>query len=269
MLYKIGDVSKILGISSDIMRYYEKKGIVKPIKGKDNDYRYYESWDVNFLIECLWFKEYGYTTKEIADLVSQRSYDDLYNSLKEKQTILQQKIAYQNLLLERLCQQTSLLDEKRSCIGVCEISESPDILRYLNRFNYVYQESEQLRHLTKKWKSVLPFTRRSFHIDLDVLEHKGNEFSWGFSLETKYAKQLGIDEEPLVTHLSPKKCIHYVFKEPGKDNFSPRLLQPILDFAKNNHLTITDAADGNLLCSVREDGVMTGYFEAWVPVSEQ
>ena len=31
-VYKIGDVAKILGISADSMRYYEKMGIVKPIK---------------------------------------------------------------------------------------------------------------------------------------------------------------------------------------------------------------------------------------------
>lgn len=268
MLYKIGDVSKILGISSDIMRYYEKKGIVKPIKGKENDYRYYESWDVNFLIECLWFKEYGYSTREIAELVSQHSYDDLCQSLQKKQLVLQEKIARQELLLVRLRQQSDFLEQARSLVGTCEISTSPEVLRYLNRYNYSYDDSEPLRRLTKKWVHILPFTRRSFHIDLSVLEDNRNDFAWGFSLEMDYARQLGIQEEPLVEHIPPKKCLHYVFKEPGKDNFSPRLLLPMLDFARENGLAIVNEAEGNLLCSVREAGVMTGYFEAWIPLAE-
>ena len=48
MRYKIGDVSRILGISTDLLRYYEKKGVVQPQKDKSNDYRYYDTWDINF-----------------------------------------------------------------------------------------------------------------------------------------------------------------------------------------------------------------------------
>ena len=33
MLYKIGDVARILGVSPDILRYYEKKGLLKKIDG--------------------------------------------------------------------------------------------------------------------------------------------------------------------------------------------------------------------------------------------
>ncbi|MBR3375918.1 MAG: MerR family transcriptional regulator, partial [Firmicutes bacterium] len=45
MQYKIGDVARILGISTDLLRYYEKKGVVTPTKDKQNDYRYYDAWD--------------------------------------------------------------------------------------------------------------------------------------------------------------------------------------------------------------------------------
>ena len=38
MKYKIGDVARILGVSPDILRYYEKKGVVTPMKGENNDY---------------------------------------------------------------------------------------------------------------------------------------------------------------------------------------------------------------------------------------
>lgn len=69
MMYKIGDVAKILGISPDLLRYYEKKGVVMPMKGKHNDYRYYDFWDINFLLDCLWFKNFGFSIDQIADMV--------------------------------------------------------------------------------------------------------------------------------------------------------------------------------------------------------
>ena len=268
MLYKIGDVSRILGISSDIMRYYEKKGIVKPIKGKDNDYRYYEAWDVNFLLECLWFMGYGYSTKEISELVSQYSYDDLCRSLRERETVMQENIERQQLLLTRLRQQSEFLEQKKDLVGTCRIEQSPDILRYLNRYNYIYDKSENLRRISKQWVKFLPFSRRSFHIEPDILRSGDCDFAWGFSLETQYAGPLGVSAEPPVVHIPSQKSLHYIFKEPGKDNFSPRLLQPMQDFAEENGLRFSGGAEGNLLCSVRENGVMTGYFEAWIPLDE-
>ena len=51
MKYKIGDVARILGVSTDILRYYERKGVVTPEKDESNDYRYYESWHINFLMD--------------------------------------------------------------------------------------------------------------------------------------------------------------------------------------------------------------------------
>ena len=63
MKYKIGDVARILGISTDLLRYYEKKGVVRPVKDKANDYRYYEAWDINFLMDCLWTVSYTHLVK--------------------------------------------------------------------------------------------------------------------------------------------------------------------------------------------------------------
>ena len=77
MKYKIGDVARILGVSPDILRYYEKKGVVTPMKGENNDYRYYDAWDINFLMDCLWFKNFGFSIDQIADIVRIPSVSEL------------------------------------------------------------------------------------------------------------------------------------------------------------------------------------------------
>ena len=76
MKYKIGDVARILGISTDLLRYYEKKGVVRPVKDKANDYRYYEAWDINFLMDCLWMKGFGFGIEEIGHMVTSCPYDE-------------------------------------------------------------------------------------------------------------------------------------------------------------------------------------------------
>ena len=92
MQYKIGDVARILGISTDLLRYYEKKGVVAPTKDKQNDYRYYDVWDINFLIDCLWYKSFGFGIPQIAYMVSDCYYGDLVSVLEEKETELMDSI---------------------------------------------------------------------------------------------------------------------------------------------------------------------------------
>jgi hypothetical protein len=54
----------------------------------------------------------------------------------------------------------------------------------------------------------------------------------------------------------------------GKDKFTARHLDYILDFAEKNGLTVAGCAFGNLACSVVEDGEITGFFEVWLPIEE-
>ena len=40
--YKISQIAKLLGLSSDTIRFYEKKGLVHPSENPDNQYREYD-----------------------------------------------------------------------------------------------------------------------------------------------------------------------------------------------------------------------------------
>lgn len=39
--YKIGEIAKLLGISAETIRNYEKKGLIEPYK-EDSNYRYFD-----------------------------------------------------------------------------------------------------------------------------------------------------------------------------------------------------------------------------------
>ncbi len=39
--YSIGTIAKLLGISSETLRYYESKNVIQPKRDPDTGYRYY------------------------------------------------------------------------------------------------------------------------------------------------------------------------------------------------------------------------------------
>ena len=271
MKYKIGDVSKILGISPDLLRYYEKKGVVSPVKDTNNDYRYYEPWDINYLMDCLWFKPFQFGIEQIARIVSDCTLDDVDALFAEKEEELAAAIERQQLLLERARVYREELTHPAKYLGRCDIQPSPALARYLNRHNFIYDKSDRLQQLTQQWLQYMPFTHRCFEIDKMSLtgQREQESYQWGFSLDMDYVRRFGIRVEEPVACRESRPSIHSVFKSSGKYNFSPRLLDYIVDYAEQNHLEIEGGAYGYLLGSVMDEGALTGFFEVWVPIREQ
>ncbi len=269
MMYKIGDVAKILGISPDLLRYYEKKGVVMPMKGEHNDYRYYDFWDINFLLDCLWFKNFGFSIDQIADMVKILSSSELNDLFLKKEDELQATIARCELLLRRSEEYRRDLQLSRELLGVCDIVESPEYIRYLNRYTDTYRNSPALQKLSHDWLGLMPFTRRCFEIEKDdLLDEGGKDYAWGLSLGMEYVRLLNVSTAPPVVHIPAQKSLHSVFTNTGKGNFSPQLIRYMVDYCDAHGLTICGPARGNLLCSVAEGDGLTGYFEVWLPIEE-
>lgn len=266
MRYKIGDVAKILGISPDLLRYYEKKGVVKPVKDQNNDYRYYEPWDINFLIDCLWYKNFGFGIEQIAKMVSRSSYDDILSTMEEKETEIEAAIRHQEMLLRRAREHLREVNRAKDLLGKCDLVHSPEIVRYLNRYNFIYDNSRELQDLSHQWLQYMPFTHRCFEIGQADLENKTDNYAWGFSLSMDYVREFGVPVKQPVKYLPSTPSVHSVFTSSGKDAFTPRHLKFIMDYVRENGLTVAGNARGNLICSVIEEDRLTGYFEVWLPI---
>lgn len=267
MKYKIGDVSKILGISPDLLRYYQKKGVVSPAMGENNNYRYYDAWDINFLIDCLWFKSFGFGIEQTAKLVSDSTYEDILSDMQAKQTEIESSIRREQMLLTRAGQYFEEIGRAKTMLGKCDLVYSPEIYLYLNRYNYDYEKISELQDLSHRWLQYMPFTHRSFEISRQDLENRTDNFAWGFSMTMDFVKTLGVPLEPPVTHLASEPSVHAVFTSSGRMGFSPRHLAFVMDYVRQNGLTVTGSARGNLVCSVMENDKLTGYFEVWLPVA--
>lgn len=267
MKYKIGEVSKILGISPDLLRYYQKKGVVQPTLGESNNYRYYDAWDINFLIDCLWFKNFGFGIEQTAHLVSSSTFDDVVSEMHTRCEEIEANIRREELLLARSRQYFAGMERARSMLGTCDLVYSPAICRYLNRYNYDYRDIADMQELSHQWLQYMPFVSRCFEIERTDLENKTDNYAWGFSMSLDFAEKLQVSLEPPVAILPAEPSVHTVFTSSGKTSFSPRHLKPAMDFVRAHGLTVTGNARGNLICSVLEEDALTGYFEVWIPVA--
>ena len=267
MRYKIGDVARILGISPDLIRYYEEKGVVSPMKDPGNNYRYYDAWDINYLIDCLWYKNFGFGLDQVAEMVTEFTYDRLIDRFEGKSVEILAAIRRQELLLARIREYCERLGGIREYVGRCELRHSGEFICYINRHNTTYDNRDELQRLSREWLRYMPFTRRYFEVPEDKLFGEGDDYAWGFSLAKPYVEEFGLKVLPPVKRIQPRLCIYSAFKSAGKGKFSARHLDFMTEYAKKNGLTTAGCAFGNLACSVIDDGQPTGYFEVWLPVT--
>lgn len=175
MKYKIGDVSRILGISPDLLRYYEKKGIVHPVKDAHNDYRYYEPWDINFLMDCIWYKSFHFGIDQVAEIISDSTADEVADILDQKVVELRAQIRRNELLVRRAREHRADLGRLKNQLGQCVLRDSPEIVRYIHRYNYIYDNSEALQTLSQQWLEYMPFTHRCFEMPVEDISGKKGE----------------------------------------------------------------------------------------------
>lgn len=118
---KIGQVAKIVGISSSAIRFYERRGLLKSnsISRAENGYRVYAQRDIDELRAIAKFKEFGLELKEIKSLLGEesKSCGDLVASLDEQ---LDKCRKMESLIKDRI---QLLVAAKRSCKDKCKPSK--------------------------------------------------------------------------------------------------------------------------------------------------
>jgi len=83
-MYTIGQVSSITGISKDKLRYYEEKGILKPVQNDENNYRQYDDKDIDNVLSIELYRSLDLDFKTIEGFYKKSSIKDLEGVLDKK-----------------------------------------------------------------------------------------------------------------------------------------------------------------------------------------
>lgn len=122
----IGNLAKIIGVTTRTLRYYEEMGIMSPSCRNEGSTRAYTSEDVRKLKFVLKLKELGLTIKEMQEL------DRVYTEARETNRIIP-------LLVEMLDTHIDTLDDKMSKLS----SLRKEIVEYRKRMIEKFQISEK------------------------------------------------------------------------------------------------------------------------------
>ena len=116
--YKIGDVTELLGLSADTLRYYEKSGILPKVSRTASGIRQYDDTDISRLKFIQRAQKMNFSLAEIRDLLSMR--EDPQHARDEVRLLTAQKLKETQAHLAEL---TTLCNELQLLLNLCRGSE--------------------------------------------------------------------------------------------------------------------------------------------------
>lgn len=261
--YKIGQLSKTMGVSTHLLKHYEKFQLVEPMKNSDTNYRYYDLRQCGRIIEAKKFRNLGFSIKDTAGLLNEYTNDQLNTALMTKVDELEEQI--KELQKQHELGQELIEDSNRcDCyLNQWFVEDCREVLFYqqskeekLLEKTMPDEENENLMIQLPAYKSVVVIHKDSFYQD-EI------EYQWGIGItKNKITKQ---QEEEYRTVVGGRTFITYVKVE--------------VPFMNNNILTnkikgiyhqFTDKISSDVVAQlvkiVHEEGKEYQYFKVYIPL---
>lgn len=257
----IGEVSNLLNISKDTLRYFDKEGIVVAKKG-NNNYRYYDDWDINFLIEYKKYREFGFNVNQTKEILYNDSLNTLKDRMKSNELEIEKKIRYYQLILEKNKKYISHLDDITEKINQYKMTEMVLIHYFPMRYNNSYLCKPDVSFMMSKWLNYLPIVDPIMIIE-DIQK---KDYECGISITTEYQKQIQLPFNHLVKSTKKSKAINTIIVAGDKNTFSTDLLEPVYQYINEQGYHINGPIIGYYLARVHEKEGYKRYIDVFVPI---
>ncbi len=98
MAYTVKKLSELSGVTIRTLHFYEEVGLLKPAYHGSNGYRYYEEKELHQLQQILFFKELGFSLKEIQKVLGRNDFDQLSALYSHRKSLNQEWEKIEQLL---------------------------------------------------------------------------------------------------------------------------------------------------------------------------
>lgn len=261
MDYKIGDVSKILGIPIGTLQYYESKGIVTPRRDLENGYRYYNDWNIYELVRYQVYKMNSYSLKESLTTEENSSWENYLTTLEEKRKIYQKKKIFYSLLHERTLRYLDIMQVARQEKFSYEIVEFNEKMHYLLLDTLTDKLTEKL---FGNEKELFAFVKYIIHFNLT--DKKINNFKWGLALDNTIVDLMGVSVSNEVSVSAFEMCLRtYIFIE--NDNEYPLdFLSELFSYIDKQGYRHTNEIFGNYMLHIHNELENKRLIEILIPI---
>lgn len=263
MTYRIGEVSKALNISDQMIRYYEKNGVISPKRSGGGSFREYTDRDIFLLFEAVKYKEWGIGIGDIADIVNCDYFQKLPEELEKICGRLKEEIREKQILAERIRDVSRRLRLCRCNIGRYWIDEKPAVYLYFGGTSTGDRYS--ISQVDGEMQKVIMSPRNISFFDVVAQFHPDQEV-WWYGIERTYHDALGIADSGAYKKIPEEMCLCSVIEMGDFGEFGGGVLEPVFSYMRSEGLALSGGIYGTIIGRGTQEGKFTRVMEIRVPV---
>ena len=253
MDYSIGQVAKLLGLSIEGIRNYEKSEIIMP-KRTDSAYRKYSYLDITSLIRAKAYRSLGFTLRETSQLTNEMQIPQIVDALRgkrqgldEQRELIRAKIAF----LDETVSEFESLEQNLDRAQICVI---PAYYRFEYGKNGKICMDDDVRETFQAWMEYAPFVHISSR-------YRDGDVYGGLAIEEKYARLFGIHEDGLIHYIPQGMSIGVKVMEQENGYSDVKCTQALKQYAEYHRFKISDDLIGHTIVGITKKQAYKRYRE--------
>ncbi|MCR5580504.1 MAG: MerR family transcriptional regulator [Pseudobutyrivibrio sp.] len=224
----IGEYARMVGVSPEYLKFYDKKGLVKPVWKDDRSYRYYADYQITHFIELQQLNNMGVQLEDAKDIITNSSLSqrlDIYkNALQEKR----EEIVSLLYLMNQIEDTTNALDKINRKSG-WRIEELP--LCYFAFVDFAKRKEGRNSAIWKDYFSmnVTQYVKLQNPSDYELIPGKYQRL-WG-AIQPELTEQILNDELNTIIPVGGCKCFIYEYSIPTDYDDEGKLSDKVWDLS--------------------------------------
>ena len=262
MRYSIGDVSRVLGITTSALHFYEKEGIIDTPK-VESGRRYYEEADVSRLISAKKYRAMGVPVRDIAQQFSSHGMTgaQVIARMKEKREEAARIIRQYTGLVQDIDRLIRSGEEGMRSTNVVDIRRAEDMIcfRPTSGGRIPLDKGEQA--VVQRWLEAMPA------VSVAICRGKTEEHAApALMISTARAADFGIEADGKTAYTIPGGMALHAVVACGEEQYDDPdvIFRPILAFAREHRFAQKGTMWGSMLLADCSCGVRQHYFETYM-----
>lgn len=260
--YTIQDVAKLLDLSPDTIRLYEKEDLAAPLRDQQTGIFYYDFPQIHRIMGISLYQQLNVSLPEIRELLALSSFTEVsekYSTLIERN---KQEMEFLQKRVEKLRFMQHHIDTLNQGIGTFCIQELPDyyVLYDRNVSDSFY------RNVADIFSSPV-FSFGNFCTPLKMQE-TGKYHSNGvqFIVRKPMMDLCSWDADRTALTLQPGcRCLYTVTQAPFEDNVLWDM-EGLMTYAAEHHYTCAPYAHAFYVYSLQQEMNIVNYYEIFLPI---
>ena len=271
MKYKIGTVAKLLGVSPEALRLYEREGILVSQRDEgESGYRTYSRLDITALLRARSYHQYGFSLRETEALINTDDVAFVERAYRLRGEALKAEIRRKQQILDYLGRISALLERLPEELWTVRMENSPGIYRleFMKGEELILSPEEM--ELFSQWVALAPFTFPSQRNCWRSLEEGRDESFSALGVMEEDAEALGLPA-PLGggTYCPPVRSLYTVVEISEENASCVRYLSHVRDYVHEHNLTVTGDPICRTFLSMNKRENYRRFRQIWIPVAEE